>query len=158
MIKAKARFSPVLIPCLLGIMLIPGACKDRRAFPRDGYYSAEAAAFDEHGWKEFVTIGVSNGRIGSVEYNAKNPSGFIKSWDMDYMRLMNAVSGTYPNEYTRFYGEQLLLKQDAEAVDTLSGATSSYHSFKELARRALENAKQGDTSVSLVSFEGLGAE
>jgi major membrane immunogen (membrane-anchored lipoprotein) len=142
------RFPPVL--AVLGLLLLPLSCRESRAFPLDGYFSAEAEVFDDYGWKEFVSLGVNNGRITSVEYNAKNPSGFIKSWDMDYMRTMNAVSGTYPNEYTRSYADQLLLRGDAEAVDVLSGATHSYHSFKQLAGRALENARAGDSSTALV--------
>ena len=31
---------------------------------------------------------VKGGSIVSVEYNAENPSGFIKSWDNAYMQNM----------------------------------------------------------------------
>ena len=43
------------------------------------------------------------GSIVSVEYNAENASGFIKSWDNAYMQTMLHTNGTYPNEYTRYY-------------------------------------------------------
>ena len=119
---------------------------------QDGYYSAEAKDFDEHGWKEFVTIFVSGGSITAVEYNAKNSSGFIKSWDMDYMRVMNASDGTYPNAYTRVYAADLLTKQDAERIDAVSGATHSYHAFKQLAAAVMEKIKEGDTSVAFVDL------
>jgi major membrane immunogen (membrane-anchored lipoprotein) len=156
--KEAGSFFYRLFPCLLGGVLALSSCEEAGRGPlRDGYYTAEARDFDSHGWKEFVTLGVDNGRINSVEYNAKNASGFIKSWDMDYMRAMNAADGTYPNEYTRYYGEQLLQKQDAAAVDALSGATHSYGSFNLLAGRALDKAKTGDTSVSLVNIAPSGA-
>ena len=119
---------------------------------RDGYYTAEAKYFDEYGWKEYVTIFVSGGKITTVEYNAKNPNGFIKSWDMDYMRVMNASEGTYPNAYTRIYAADLLAKQDAEKIDAVSGATHSYHKFKQLAAAVIIKIKEGDTSVAFVEF------
>jgi major membrane immunogen (membrane-anchored lipoprotein) len=119
---------------------------------RDGYYTAEARELDEHGWKEYVTIYVSGGRILTVEYNAVNESGFVKSWDMDYMRVMNAVHGTYPNAYTRHYAAQLIRTQDAEKIDVISGATNSWHAFKLLSDAAMENARSGSDSVGTVAI------
>ena len=34
---------------------------------QDGSYRAEAADFDQHGWKEFLDITVTGGKITSVE-------------------------------------------------------------------------------------------
>ncbi|MDR3090711.1 MAG: FMN-binding protein [Clostridiales bacterium] len=119
----------------------------------DGYYTAEMADFDTHGWKEFVTIYVNSGEIISVEYNAKNPSGFIKSWDMNYMREMNALSGTYPNEYTRLYSAALLKTQNPARVDAITGATNSHASFRLLAQAAIEHSRKGDRNVAYVSGE-----
>lgn len=53
----------------------------------DGFYTVEMSDYN-NGWKEFVTIRVSGNKIVTVEYNAKNSSGFIKSWDIPYMRNM----------------------------------------------------------------------
>ena len=64
---------------------------------QDGYYTAQAAEYN-FGWKEYVTIMVKGGSIVSVEYNAENASGFIKSWDNAYMQNMLHSNGTYPNE------------------------------------------------------------
>ncbi|MDR3167228.1 MAG: FMN-binding protein [Treponema sp.] len=142
---------------ILGMCLIPLFFSCSRDNPplRDGYYTAEALEFDSHGWKEFVTICVSGGKIIAVEYNAKNSSGLIKSWDMDYMRIMNAADGTYPNEYTRIYGAQLLSRQGSGEIDVLSGATNSYHSFCLLAEAVLAKSKAGDTSVALIQINTL---
>ena len=93
---------------------------------------------------------VKGGSIVSVEYNAENPSGFIKSWDNAYMQNMLHTSGTYPNEYTRFYAAQLLELQEADRIDALSGATSSYGSFQKLAAAVLEQARKGDSSIVFV--------
>ena len=130
------------------------SCGKEGSSLKDGYYTAEAAAFDEHGWKEYVTICVSGGRIILIEYNAFNTSGFIKSWDMNYMRMMNAADGTYPNAYTRYYAGQMLGRQGTAGIDSISGATNSYRSFLKLAEAALENARQGNAETMLVRIEG----
>jgi major membrane immunogen (membrane-anchored lipoprotein) len=119
---------------------------------QDGYYTAETASFDAYGWKEFVTICVSNGKIITAEYNAKNPSGFIKSWDMDYMRRMGAQAGTYPNEYTRIYSSELLARQTPDTIDAISGATESHAVFTRLAAAAIEKARTGNTQVASVEI------
>ena len=116
---------------------------------QDGYYTAQAAEYS-HGWKEYITIMVKDGSIVSVEYNAENPSGFIKSWDNAYMQNMLHVNGTYPNEYTRYYAGQLLEGQGKGGIDALTGATSSHSSFQKLAEAVLEQARKGDSSIMLV--------
>jgi major membrane immunogen (membrane-anchored lipoprotein) len=118
----------------------------------DGYYAAEMEGFDSYGWKEFVLIQVNNGYIVTVEYNARNISGFIKSWDQDYMRTMNARSGTYPNKYTRIYATALLTMQDPLHIEAISGATDSYHSFIRLADAAINQARGGSKQVAIVSL------
>ena len=117
---------------------------------QDGYYTAEAANFDENGWKEYITIYVSNDKIITVEYDAKNASGFIKSWDMEYMRVMNEKDGTYPNKYVRAYTEALLNRQEPEKVDAVAGATHSHTTFQLLARAAMKQAEMGDKNVAFV--------
>lgn len=116
---------------------------------KDGYYTAQAAEFN-HGWKEYITIMVKGGSIVSVEYNAENPSGFIKSWDNAYMQNMLHSNGTYPNEYTRYYAGQLLSGQGEAPIDAITGATSSYGSFQKLAAAVLEQARKGDSSIVFV--------
>ena len=123
------------------------ACTEKTGL-QDGYYTAQAAEFN-HGWKEYITIMVKDNSIVSVEYNAENASGFIKSWDNAYMQTMLHSNGTYPNEYTRNYASQLLSNQQEE-IDALTGVTSSYNSFKKLAAAVLEQAQKGDSSTVLV--------
>lgn len=135
---------------MLGIF--SGCVLQRSDMMKDGYYTAVAAEFDEHGWKEYITIYVSGGTIVTTDYNAKNASGFIKSWDMEYMRVMNHVSGTYPNEYTRLYAEALMNTQNAQQVDAITGATHSYHTFVQLADAAIAQARSGDKSVCFVEI------
>ena len=130
------------------LLLTLTACGPGSAL-QDGYYTAQAAQFS-HGWKEFVTIMVKGGEVVSVEYNAENASGFIKSWDNTYMQTMLHDTGTYPNEYTRYYANQLLQGQGQGGIDAISGASSSHASFQILARAVLEQARKGDSSIVLV--------
>lgn len=116
---------------------------------QDGYYTARAAEFS-HGWKEYITILVKGGNIISVEYNAENASGFIKSWDNAYMQTMLHSNGTYPNEYTRYYASQLLEGQGNGSIDAISGASSSWASFQKLAAAVLEQSRNGDSSIKSV--------
>ncbi|GHV41465.1 hypothetical protein AGMMS49546_17400 [Spirochaetia bacterium] len=128
------------------------SCVQNSAGLKDGYYTAEAAEFDDHGWKEYVTIYVSSGKILTVEYNAFNISGFIKSWDMDYMRIMNREDGIYPNAYARLYAGQLISQQGVEGIDSITGATNSYKVFKQLAGAAIENARLGNSAIGFVTI------
>ena len=145
--KLKLRL-PLLSVLLIALLTACGS-KTTENELQDGYYTAQAAEFS-HGWKEYVTIIVKGGSIVSVEYNAENASGFIKSWDSNYMQTMLHSNGTYPNEYTRFYAAQLLERQEADRIDALSGATSSYGSFQKLAAAVLEQARKGDSSIVFV--------
>ena len=127
-------------------------CSSKEAKLKDGYYTAHIDGFEiGYGWQEYVTICVSNGEIVTVEYNATTPTGFVKSWDTAYMRTMNPVYKTYPNNYTRRYANQLLEKQSAD-IDMISGAIESGESFKLLVEAAIEKAKIGDCSVAVVSY------
>jgi major membrane immunogen (membrane-anchored lipoprotein) len=117
----------------------------------DGYYTAEAADYYS-GWKEFLTIYVNNGRIVTAEYDARNRAGFIKSWDMDYMREMNETDNNYPNQYTRTYSSELVARQGMDGIDAMSGATESFESFRLLAAAVMERARAGDTRVAFVDI------
>jgi major membrane immunogen (membrane-anchored lipoprotein) len=153
MVKIRTILLGSILPALLF-----SACQKDTLSLSDGYYTAEAEKFDKNGWKEFVTIYINNNKIVTVEYNARNASGFIKSWDMDYMRIMNAVSGSYPNQYTRFYAVSLVNRQDPSRVDALTGASHSYHYFRELAGAALDKARTGDKNAAFVTLSDPGEE
>lgn len=141
------RIFTILLSLLLVTPLL-AACGEQAGL-QDGYYTAQAEEFS-HGWREYITILVKGGSIVSVEYNAENASGFIKSWDNTYMQTMLHDTGTYPNEYTRYYANQLLQGQGQGGIDAISGASSSHASFQILARAVLEQARKGDSSIVLV--------
>ena len=140
------RIWSLILALLLAAALT--ACGSGAAL-QDGYYTAQAAEYN-FGWKEYITILVKGGSIVSVEYNAENASGFIKSWDNAYMQTMRQSSGTYPNEYTRYYANQLLEGQGESGIDALAGATSSHGTFQVLAQAVVEQARKGDSSIALV--------
>ena len=145
----KRIVSIVLVLLVTGFLT---ACGSGQAGLQDGYYTAQAAEYS-HGWKEYITILVKGGSIVSVEYNAENASGFIKSWDNAYMQTMLHTNGTYPNEYTRYYANQLLEGQGEGGIDAITGATSSHSSFQILAQAVLEQARKGDSSIAIVNTE-----
>ena len=66
------------------------------------------------------------------------------------MQTMRQGVGTYPNEYTRYYANQLLEGQGESGIDALTGATSSHGTFQVLAQAVLEQARKGDSSIVLV--------
>lgn len=136
-----------LLPLLLLTLMLAGCGKTEEL--QDGYYTAQASDY-HHGWKEYITITVKGGKIISVEYNAENASGFIKSWDNAYMQTMLHTNGTYPNEYTRYYAGQLLEGQGKGEIDAITGASSSHGSFQKLAQAVLEQARRGDSSIVFV--------
>ena len=109
------RIFVILVSLLLTASLLT-ACGNQTGL-QDGYYTAQVSEFS-HGWKEYITILVKGGSIVSVEYNAENASGFIKSWDNAYMQTMLHSNGTYPNEYTRYYAGQLLEGQGGNVRST----------------------------------------
>ncbi len=139
----------VLLFTLLMMVSLLTACGEQTQL-QDGYYTAQMSEYS-HGWREYITILVKGGSIVSVEYNAENASGFIKSWDNAYMQTMLHSNGTYPNEYTRYYANQLLTGQGEGGIDAISGATSSHGTFQMLARAVLEQSRKGDSGIIYVS-------
>ena len=148
----RGNFTIITLSTVIILAISLTGCSNDTNALKDGYYTAEDSVGIK-GWYEFVTIYVKNGAVVSVEYNAKNSSGFIKAWDMSYMRQMNEAQGTYPNEYTRSYVADFLKTQSIDDIDAISGATHSYHTFIELVDAALKKAKTGDRTVALVDVE-----
>lgn len=135
---------------LVSVLLLSG-CQSQSEM-KDGFYTAEMSSYS-HGWKEYVCIMVKDNQIVSVEFNAKDSSGYIKAWDNGYMQNMLTVKGTYPNEYTRYYAAELLAQQNDSAIDALTGATSSGNNFNQLIKAVIEQAKKGDSTVVTVSSQ-----
>ncbi len=138
---------------LAAAVLLLGGCgiEQKESQMQDGTYTAQMTDYS-FGWKEFVTITVKNGEIVTTEYNAENPSGFIKSWDNVYMNNMKTKMGTYPNEYTRYYASFLNGQTEVPEIDTLTGATNSGSNFRLLSQAVVEKAILGDSTIALVEI------
>lgn len=148
-----------IIVCCLSVCMLISGCGNKKEKTKwqDGYYTAIMEEYS-FGWKEYVTICVMDNKIVSVEFNAKNISGFVKAWDNIYMSNMKPVSGTYPNRYTRYYAAQLLEEQSADDIDMITGASSSGGNFRRLAAAVLECAEKGDTEIAIVPVENKEGE
>lgn len=136
---------------LLAVVLLFSGCGSNSKM-KDGFYTAEMSDYS-FGWKEYLCIMVKDNQIVYAEFNAKDPSGYIKAWDNAYMENMAPVSGTYPNEYTRYYVSQLIETQDSGSVDTLTGATSSGNNFAKLAVAVVDQAIAGDSTTVIVESD-----
>lgn len=144
---------PLLASVLLALLL--AACSKEAGQLHDGYYTAEAKHYDKHGWKKFLTIYVFNNKIVTVDYNARNSSGFIKSWDIEYMRRMQEKAHTYPTKYTRAYAAELLDKQDPGRVRPIPGARHSHLSFQKLAAAAIAQAVADDKHIVFIELPNI---
>lgn len=116
---------------------------------KDGFYTAEMSDYS-HGWKEYLCIMVKNDQIVYAEFNAKDPSGYIKAWDNAYMKNMASVQNTYPNDYTRNYVAQLIKVQSSDGVDMVSGASNSGSNFLKLVDAVIQQAVAGDADIVTV--------
>ncbi len=119
---------------------------------KDGEYRAEFKNYDDHGWKDYVTITVSDGKYTACEYDAVNEEdGRKKSEDADYASAY-PEDGEYvkPAEYTVRLEEDFIDKQDIESVDMITTATTASNSFKKLVSALEVNIKRGKTDTVIV--------
>ena len=144
-----ARFFSTLA-LALALAFFPAACTPGTPELKDGYYTAEADAFDAQGWKEYLTICVFNGRIVSAEYNARNSRGFLRSWDMADKRRSTLATGTNQSKYSREYAAALLNRQDPAQIMPIPGASQVFPNFQRLAEAAVKQARAGNPQVALV--------
>jgi major membrane immunogen (membrane-anchored lipoprotein) len=151
----KTRKILLILLAVACVITLFSACTQKTSNKlKDGYYTAERIDFHPtNGWNEYVTIYVRNNKVVTVEYNSKNRSGFIKSWDMKYMYDMRNYD-THPNHYTRDFAAQFLAKYGTDQeVDCIAGATHSYDQFLLLAEAVISKAKAGDKTVALVPYQ-----
>jgi major membrane immunogen (membrane-anchored lipoprotein) len=139
----------LLAAAFIAAAILPG-CRERGATLHDGYYSSEAMSFDREGWKDYLTIYVNNGQITIVEYDARNLSGFRRSWDMDRMLAWNSTHGVRPSRYLLSYQNALLTLQDPRRIQPLPGGRNMYEAFTALAEAAIARARAGDGQVAFV--------
>lgn len=151
----KKRFSLVLALAfalsILGTSIAFGAPKAAKSLYKNGTYSAERSAFDNHGgYKSKVTITIANDKITNAKYDAYTKDGKLKSQDASYESMMKAKEKLGPQEYQKLLTANLVKTNNADKVDVVTGATQSTNDFKQLVKAALENAKKGVKTTAVV--------
>ncbi len=123
-------------------------CNDTNAASfQDGTYKAVYAQADDHGWTEYLTLTVEDGKIVSADFDAENDDGAKKSENTEYNEAMkNAGSKTWPSAFYPALEKSLIEKQDGNGIDAVSGATTSSESLKKLYQALVPNMKKGDTT------------
>jgi len=117
----------------------------------DGTYKAEGAA-DEHGWVEFAEVVVKDGKISSVNFDAVNGEGTLKSEDETYKNnMLNYGGTTHPAEFYTALEEQYMEKQDSTKMDTIAGATTSSGNIVKLLAEVEKQIKAGKPGTYTVA-------
>lgn len=114
---------------------------------QDGTYTLVEKNFDTRGWKTEFSITVVDGKITESAYENVNEAGAKKSEDAAYQENMAAKVGIGPADYFPDLNNQLVEKQDPEAVEVVTGATGSTDTFKKYAPMLIEAAEAGDTTT-----------
>lgn len=107
----------------------------------DGLYKASEKDFDDHGWKSFAAIVIKDGKIASAFFDQiSKEDGRYKTTDEEYAKNMESKSGTTPSKAHDALIDNLIKRQDAD-VDTVTGATHTAQTFRQLIDEALSFAK-----------------
>ncbi|SCM81025.1 conserved hypothetical protein [uncultured Sporomusa sp.] len=123
-----------------------------------GTYSAMYDQPDWHGWKAFFIMKINDGgEIEEATYDYVNKSGDLKTQDQAYNQEMINDSGLGPSDYCPRFAKNLLVYQNPEEVDAITGATHSSRAFKELAQAAFKNAQTGDQAPIIIPQPELAA-
>lgn len=131
-------------------LLLTGApgCSEDAGSMHNGYYSAADAVFNGDGWKSFITLYIYNNQIVTVEYNARNASGLVLSWDVLSMRRLKARTRIHPSRLIREYTQELLNRQNPDHIRRIAGDDLIYERFTQLAAAAMAQARTGDRRLA----------
>lgn len=116
---------------------------------KPGTYRVEYDRPDFRGWKAFVILEINSvGEIAQVTFDYAASDGSLKTQDAAYNQRMKAKNGLGPANYCPRFGKNLQIYQNPEQVDGITGATTSYRNFKQLAAAAFAAAKTGSQATS----------
>lgn len=107
---------------------------------KDGKYKGSTPA-DDYGYRHEVKFEMKNGKLISIDYDEIHTSGHAKQHDEEYCKRMLS-SGTTPAIAYPNYENQMLIKQDLNQVDAVSGASYSQYRFKLAILYAILNSGQ----------------
>lgn len=124
---------------------------------KDGLYHAEFSDYDEHGWKEYVDVQVTDGSVTVLTFDGIDADGNKKSEDETYRSTMESVEGTYPAKFYADITNQYLESGKLANVATVAGATVSTGHFKQLMGALEKNFSSGDTTACVVQYTASSA-
>lgn len=134
------RYLAVIVVVLLAMSLFAGCSSKSSGTYKDGEYAAKSDPDERGNWGE-IKIKVTDGKIETVDFKefvkggAQKDENYGKGDEANYTKAQNALTGA------KTYGPKLVETQDVDKVDVVSGATSSNKLFKNIAKKALESAK-----------------
>jgi len=137
----------LLTVSIITISILAGCQNEIKEPLQDGTYSVIFDEPDPTNWKAFMSLEINNGEIVSVDYDYEGTGenqGKLKSEDIAYNEAMLATKGTNPVIYLEKLENALLLHQNPDEVDTVSGATTSSKDFRTFSAALLEAAKEGN--------------
>lgn len=122
---------------------------------QDGSYRAEASDYDQYGWKDYVQLTVTDGKVTEIEFDAVHEQDNTKkSEDLEYQQeYREAGLGTDPADYSAKLEDSYLESQKSSTVDSVSGATISTGRFKQLTKALEERMEKGETGTITVTLE-----
>lgn len=136
-----------LVFCVISTTLLLVGCGAKSM--KDGTYTSEFEKYDVHGWKGYVSITVSSGKITDATFDYINEAGEKKSELPDYQSKMSTEVGITATEFCSAYAKDIIEKQ-SEKVDVVTGATYSQGDVKKLAAAAIENAINGNKETNII--------
>lgn len=111
---------------------------------KDGTYKGTSSP-DERGAVGELTLTIKEGKITQADYKGIQKDGKVK--DMDYGKTNGKIENQeFYNKAQQAlkgamtYGPKLIVTQDLDKIDSVSGATLSYKQFGEAGHKALEQA------------------
>ena len=140
----KYRFKQNII--LRQVTSMPAwSSKFRHIVYKDGFYKASIDP-TPYGHRPYCEIKVEKGRITEVRYYEKHDStGELKdeNYGKEYLEDLGELA--YPAAQlsvkgAAVYGQRLILSQDPDNLDVVTGATANYYRFKEVVKKALKDA------------------
>ncbi len=119
----------------------------------DGTYYATYDHSDMRGWRAFVELTVSGGKITAAKGDYINAEGKLKTEDTAYGERMSAKTKVTPAEAFEQLQAQVVEKQSA-SIDAVAGATNSSESYIHMVEGLIEKAKSGDTTELVLEANG----
>lgn len=123
--------------------------KSENVVLKDGKYKLEEKNYSNN-YRYVLELDVENGNISNVNFDSVNKDGESKRNDKEYIKLMSEKSGTSPDIFLDALEDDLEKVKNPDDVEVISGATHTVDSFKEYAKKLIEQAEEGNTKVIIV--------